>query len=558
MIHRHSKWRIALLASLSMILTSTAATSTDQKARVLLGHQKSKVSDEALHSIRRTAAGLKTDIGDEEEVAGSGKTIDYTLYNYGGSAVLSLTKDKTNTLGFNDTQASTIAALGNAALILGGALLFGQLNNRIQEKAAENLYARGFKGHPMGMIAPPAPKPIPTFRKRRLRNRFRKRRLPAYVKTAYSQRHGRLPIGGRRRLRKNYQTRGRRPGRRPSLLKNHRLGAEYATYKNAAMTRDQVSVPLREVQATPTYQPATYKSDASVLDPIKPMLYNDPYLQYEDQPMIDDYYYDDYYDALPNFAAIKGDTPSNHIQQTKSLPEHRALPANTYTKQPVIQTTQPVLKSNDIFTEPRIPTRNEMLLKMSEEKRLEKLQKERAKLLEATLMRPEEMMISEPKPTTTTSQPQSSFGFSNNQETPSAEPNFGFIPETRKPIKTIPIRNRARVPLKTRQRQRQPLGPNLGQDMDLPSFDSPRAAFQTTFARPTPAVITPVSNVNENNAEENVAAGREDQAFSMNFRNAENDPFQDIASEFEVNNEDWISTISQAFEGFSDFKKLKK
>ena len=33
-----------------------------------------------------------------------------------------------------------------------------------------------------------------------------------------------------------------------------------------------------------------------------------------------------------------------------------------------------------------------MLLKMSEEKRLEKLQKERAKLLEATLMRPEEMV----------------------------------------------------------------------------------------------------------------------------------------------------------------------
>ena len=87
--------------------------------------------------------------------------------------------------------------------------MFGQLNNRIQEKAAENLYARGFKGHPMGMIAPPAPKPIPTFRKRRLRNRFRKRRLPAYIKTTYSQRHGRLPVGGRRRLRKNFQTRGK-------------------------------------------------------------------------------------------------------------------------------------------------------------------------------------------------------------------------------------------------------------------------------------------------------------------------------------------------------------
>ena len=26
---------------------------------------------------------------------------------------------------------------------------------------------------------------------------------------------------------------------------------------------------------------------------------------------------------------------------------------------------------------------------------------------------------------------------------------------------------------------------------------------------------------------------------------------------FDVNNDDWISTISEAFEGFSDFKKLK-
>lgn len=551
MIQRHSKWRIALIASLSMILTSTAATSTDQKARVLLGHQTSK--DGPRHSYRKSAAGLKTNFGDQEEVSGSGKTIDYTLYNYGGSAVLSLTKDKTNNLGFNDTQASTIAALGNAALILGGALLFGQLNNRIQEKAAENLFARGFKGHPMGMLAPQLPKPIPTFRKRRLRNRFRKRRLPAYIKTAYSQRHGRLPVGGRRRLRKNFQTRARRPvGRRPgNLLKNHRLSAEYNTYPGA-MTRDQVSVPLREPvpTLTPTYQPQTYKSDASVLDPIKPMLYNDPYLQYEDQPMMEDYYYDDYYDAaLPNFSALKGDTPSNHIQQSKSLPEHRALPAKT--KRPEIKTTQP---TNDIYSEPRIPTRNEMLLKMSEEKRLEKLQKERAKLLEATLMRPEEMMISEPEPTTTTSEP--SYGFNQettrfNQET-SAEPNYGFLPETRKPAKTIPIRNRARVPLKTRQRQRQP----LSQEMDMPSFDNPRVAFQTTFARPSPAVIRPVANVYENNAEESPAAGREDQ-FSLNgFQNA--DPFSDIASEFEVNNEDWISTISQAFEGFSDFKKLKK
>ena len=62
-----------------------------------------------------------------------------------------------------------------------------------------------------------------------------------------------------------------------------------------------------------------------------------------------------------------------------------------FQKQAEIKTQKPVLK-NDVFTESRIPTRNEMLLKMSEEKRLEKLQKERAKLLEATLMRPEEMV----------------------------------------------------------------------------------------------------------------------------------------------------------------------
>ena len=205
-----------------------------------------------------------------------------------------------------------------------GALLFGQLNNRIQEKASYNLYSRGFKGHPMGMVPPP---PVPTFRKRRLRNRFRKRRLPAYVRTAYSQRHGRLPVGGRRRLRKNFQTRAQRPGLRTGggLLQNHRLNSDYAaaTYPAGAMTRDQVSVPLRDE----TPQRATYKSDASVLDPIKPMNY-DPYLQYneggspqyEDQPMMEDYYYDDYYDAgLPNFSALKGDSPSNQIQ-TRELP----------------------------------------------------------------------------------------------------------------------------------------------------------------------------------------------------------------------------------------------
>merc|ERR1712228_612307 len=107
-------------------------------------------------------------------------------------------------------------------------------------------------------------------------------------------------------------------------------------------------------------------------------------------------------------------------------------------------------------------------------------QKERAKLLEATLMRPEEMV--KPEQTTTTSEP--NYGFS--------EPNYGFAPEPAKPQEKV--RTRARIPLK-RQRQRQ----SPAQEID--SFDQPRIAFQTNFARPTPAVLDPVVNVNAKNAE---------------------------------------------------------
>ena len=68
----------------------------------------------------------------------------------------------------------------------------------------------------------------------------------------------------------------KRPGLRTAgLLQNHRINPEYTPSYPGAMTRDQVSVPLREEPLK-----ATYKSDASVLDPIKPMLY-DPYMQYE-------------------------------------------------------------------------------------------------------------------------------------------------------------------------------------------------------------------------------------------------------------------------------------
>ena len=51
-------------------------------------------------------------------------------------------------------------------------------------------------------------------------------------------------------------------------------------------------------------------------------------LQYEDQPSsaYEDYYYDDYYDAaIPNFSALKGETPSNQIQP--KTPEYRSIPS---------------------------------------------------------------------------------------------------------------------------------------------------------------------------------------------------------------------------------------
>lgn len=172
-------------------------------------------------------------------------------------------------------------------------MLFGQLNNRIQSKVQQNLYSRNFK--PQTSVAAPAVR----FRKRRLRNRFRKRRLPA--QGAYSQRNGRYPVGGRRRLRKNFQAGSRNPQR----LQNHRIQeqAVVSDFGYFPQTRDQVSVPLSQ---------STYAGESSILDPVKPMLY-DPYL-YEDPAMMEDYnYYDDYYDAMPN-------TYRKNQIQTKSQP----------------------------------------------------------------------------------------------------------------------------------------------------------------------------------------------------------------------------------------------
>ena len=66
----------------------------------------------------------------------------------------------------------------------------------------------------------------------------------------------------------------------------------------------------------------TYSSEASVLDPIKPMLY-DPYM-YEDQPMMQDYYYDDYYDP----AEFKEDQVK--INKVKTQPQPALIPKVLY------------------------------------------------------------------------------------------------------------------------------------------------------------------------------------------------------------------------------------
>ena len=172
-------------------------------------------------------------------------------------------------------------------------MLFGQLNNRIQARTQQELYARGFRHR----HAPAQP-----LRKRRLRNRFRKRRLPLRTRPAV-----RAPIGGRRRLRKNFNTIRKRPifqhTRKPTYY-NQRIEESYP------QTRDQVSVPLRD---------ETYSSQPSVLDPIKPMLY-DPYSMMdsrEEHLMADDYYYDDYNYDLPDYSALKGGNEKENVVNTQ-------------------------------------------------------------------------------------------------------------------------------------------------------------------------------------------------------------------------------------------------
>merc|ERR1711997_1014533 len=47
-----------------------------------------------------------------------------------------------------------------------------------------------------------------------------------------------------------------------------------------------------------------------------------------------------------------------------------------------------------------------------------------------------------------------------------------------------------------------------------------------------------------------------DQGFD--FFKPRDDPFEQMAKDFDNGNEEWISTISKAFEGFQDFKKIDR
>merc|ERR1711981_185463 len=271
-VHKYPLRRISgLLLTLSVTYSMTSA----------LGKQSRLLNADSPHKSFYPPI-KETDVSKTDLNPGKAKSygVDYSLYNYGGNAVLSLTKNGNPGFSWNDTQASTVAALGNAALILGGALLFGSINNRVNNRAHQRLY---------DLPPPHGVRPLP-LRKRRLRGKgqkFRKRRL----------RNRRPVVGGRRRLRKNMNVR-RRPGAavfQPNYnldyINNHRIQDDYYP----PQTRDHIHINLND---EPTYTEA-----ASVLEPIKPMMY-DPYLYDDNIPMTmdvynNDYYYD-YYDDLPD------------------------------------------------------------------------------------------------------------------------------------------------------------------------------------------------------------------------------------------------------------------
>lgn len=186
MVHKYSLRRISgLLLTLSVTYSMTSA----------LGKQSRLLNADSPHKSFYPPI-KETDVSKTDLNPGKAKSygVDYSLYNYGGNAVLSLTKNGNPGFSWNDTQASTVAALGNAALLLGGAFLFNSITNRPNHYVNQRLY-----GAPLPLGLRPTP-----LRKRRLRKKgqkFRKRRL----------RNRRPLIGGRRRLRKNMNIR-RRPG----------------------------------------------------------------------------------------------------------------------------------------------------------------------------------------------------------------------------------------------------------------------------------------------------------------------------------------------------------
>ena len=56
-----------------------------------------------------------------------------------------------------------------------------------------------------------------------------------------------------------------------------------------------------------------YTEAGSVLEPIKPMMY-DPYLYDDNMPMNMDEYYYDYYDDLPDVSALRGPANFNDLE----------------------------------------------------------------------------------------------------------------------------------------------------------------------------------------------------------------------------------------------------
>merc|ERR1711902_58468 len=120
-------------------------------------------------------------------------------------------------------------------------------------------------------------------------------------------------------------------------------------------------------------------------------------------------------------------------------------------------------------------------------------------------------------------------------------------------------RTRMRIPLKRRRKQNEkqrnevkenkdesfltPFQTSFTQSPSIPQFSQPPPSFPP-YNHPSSLKVVGKEGIS-NSAENN-----EDFFFRGDI-----DPFEEMKSDFDVNNDDWISTISEAFEGFSDFKK---